>query len=75
MILLARTFAALNAAIFGWQLGFRAIPRSRGCPPCWDFAHHVIEGMNGGEIWIPRQLGIVWPAFLRKRFALIVSEK
>jgi hypothetical protein len=31
--------------------------------------------MNGGEIWIPRQLGIVWPAFLRKRFALIVSEK
>ena len=75
MILIAKAFAALNAAIFGWRWKFREMPRSGWVPPCWDMAHHVIEGRNGGEIWVPRHLGVVWPSFLRKRFVLIVNER
>lgn len=72
MFSIAKAFALLNKIIRFGAWDFRVIKRGSLLPPRWDFAHHEIEGRNGGMLLVPRDRWLMWPMFLGRRFRLAV---
>lgn len=75
MKLIARFFAFLNVLLFFPMFEFRVVRHEEKLEDGWDWAHHEIEGRNGGKLFIPRGPGLVWPDFLKKKFRLVMREK
>ncbi len=75
MLVVAKLFALLNRALFMGTFEFRAVGRGSLAPSGWDFAHHEVEGRNGGMLMIPRWDGILWPMFLGRRFRLAARRR
>lgn len=73
MLRIAKVFAFLNAVVFMGAFRFMVVKRRGSLPQGWDWAHHEIEGRNGGLILVPRERLVVWPAFIGKHFRLAVK--